>query len=272
MSIKLTGRLMAAALLSLTAAGCQGEESQPAEADALTNQEAPVKQNCVESFAGIKSCATGDAKLERTEKGLNVTGLVKASNDGVSSTFAAATRWEQQSVFQDLAKAGQGFALAARDGEQVVSSIEVGIGAEPGRVTFRPQFTGTPGGSNYSVYVYNGGQLQGRYINRGLWFPLDASWYDIHIRFTPIHAGFFNHTSFGSHDPYPTGACGWFFRSATPGAFSFNFDGREVRGDHVEFVEELGDGHYPYTSFTGIDVTAAASALSIQSESIVRGK
>ncbi|AEI62841.1 hypothetical protein [Corallococcus macrosporus] len=271
MSIKLTGRLMAAALLSLTAAGCQGEESQP-EADALTNQEAPVKQQCVESFAGITSCATGDAKLARTEKGLEVTGLAKATNDGVSSTFAAATQWEQQAVFQDLAKAGQGFALAARDGDQVVSSIEVGIGSEPGRVTFRPQFTGTPGGSNYSVYVYSGGHLQARHINRGLWFPLDASWYDIHIRFTPIHTGFRNHTAFGANDPISSGACVWAFRSATPGAFTFNFDGRQVSGDYVEFVEEVGDGHYPYTSFTGIDMTAAATALTVQGESIVRGK
>lgn len=272
MSIKLTGRLMAAALLSLTAAGCQGEESQPAETDALTNQEAPVKQQCVENSAGILNCATGNAKLARTEKGLNVTGLSNAARDGVSSTFAPATRWEQKSTFVDLAKAGQGFALAARDGEQVISSIEVGIGSEPGRVTFRPQFTGTPGGSTYRVNVYSGGQFQGYHINRGLWFPLDASWYDIHIRFTPIHSGFFNHTSFGSHDPIPTGACGWFFRSAAPNAFRFNFDGREVSGDYVEFVEEIGDGHYPYTSFTSIDQTAAASALSIESESTVRGK
>ncbi|NVI99623.1 hypothetical protein HV824_16050 [Myxococcus sp. AM009] len=272
MSIKLTGRLMAAALLSLTAAGCQGEESQPAEADALSNQEAPVKQQCVGTFAGVTHCATGDAKLARTETGLNVTGLANAASDGVSSNFAAATQWEQKAVFQDLAKAGQGFALAARDGEQVVSTIQVGIGNEPGRVTFQPQFTGTPGGSTYSVYVYSGGQLQGRHINRGLWFPMDASWYDIHIRFTPIHTGFRNHTSFGAHDPIASGACVWAFRSATPGAFTFNFDGRIVSGDHVEFVEELGDGHYPYTSFSAIDLTAAASALSIQSESIIRGK
>lgn len=272
MSIKLTGRLMAAALLSLTAAGCQGEESQPVEADALSTQEAPVKQQCVETFAGIKNCATGNAKLARTEKGLNVTGLAKAANDGVSSTFAAATQWEQRATFVELAKAGEGFALAARDGDQVVSTIQVGIGREAGQVTFQPQFTGTPGGSTYSVYVYNGGQLQGRHINRGLWFPMDASWYDIHIRFTPIHSGFRNHTSFGSHDPIPTGACAWFFRSATPNAFTFNFDGREVSGDHVEFVEELGEGHYPYTSFSAIDLTAAASGLNIQSESISRGK
>ncbi|NOJ83095.1 hypothetical protein [Myxococcus xanthus] len=272
MSIKLTGRLMAAALLSLTAAGCQGEESQPAEADALSAQEAPVKQQCVETFAGITNCATGNAKLERTEAGLNVTGLEKAVNDGVSSNFAAATQWEQKAVFQELAKAGQGFALAARDGDQVVSTLQVGIGREPGQVTFQPQFTGTPGGSTYSVYVYNGGQFQGRHINRGLWFPMDASWYDIHIRFTPIHIGFRNHMTFGFNDPIPTGACVWSFRSATPGAFTFDFDGREVSGDHVEFVEELGDGHYPYTSFSAIDLTAAASALTIHSESISRGK
>ncbi|WP_426756911.1 hypothetical protein [Myxococcus sp. Y35] len=278
MSIKLTGRLMAAALLSLTAAGCQGEEAQPAEADKVSTQEAPSKQQCVEGFGGVLNCATGNAKLARTEKAVTVTGLADAANDGVSSSFARAVSWEQTVTFDGLGKANQGFALAARDGEQVVSSLQVSVNNETGRMTFAPQFTGMPGGSTYSMDVYSGGVFQFRHINRGLWFPPDASWYDIHIRLTRFDVHFRNENDFvfarhnKSGATITPGACVWGIRSETPGAFTFNFDGRIVRGDYVEFVEEVGDGHYPYTSFSAIDLTAAANALTIEGESIVRGK
>ncbi|WP_256445427.1 hypothetical protein [Pyxidicoccus parkwayensis] len=40
----------------------------------------------------------------------------------------------------------------------------------------------------------------------------------------------------------------------------------------AEFIEEVADGAYPYTSFSGIDVKAAASSFAIVGESIVPAK
>ncbi|RYZ45494.1 MAG: hypothetical protein EOO72_04050, partial [Myxococcaceae bacterium] len=72
MNIRLTSRLMATALLSLTVAGCQGEEPQT---PALSTQEAKAEQQCIEGFEGIKNCATGRAALTRTKEGIAVSGL-----------------------------------------------------------------------------------------------------------------------------------------------------------------------------------------------------
>src|SRR5690349_8254235 len=92
MQLNLTGRLLAAALLSV-AAGCQGDESLDGEP--LAAQEADAKSDCVQRFDGITNCPTGNARLQSTDKGITVSGLGNAKADGVASRFTRATSWSQ---------------------------------------------------------------------------------------------------------------------------------------------------------------------------------
>lgn len=268
MSIKMTGRLLAAAFFSLTAAGCQGEET-PA-GDSLSTQEAGVEQQCIQGFNGIKNCATGSASLKAGSKGISVSGLGDVKTDGFSSEFTKATSWNLKADLGGVGEKGQGLTLAARDGAQTVSTLHVGIGAGRDQVFFAPSFTGSPGGSAYRVNMYQNGRLV-----LGQRYEIDYSvggwWYNLHIGLTRIDIGFKNHTSIDALDPIPTGACMWTFRGA-PGTFSIDVNGKTVSGDSIEFIEEVGDGAYPYTSFSGIDVKAAASSFTLLDESIVQAK
>ena len=259
MHMKMAGRLFAAALLSL-AAGCQGE-SDDTQAP-LKTQEAKAEAQCVERFDGIQSCATGNAKVTASEKGVDVSGLTDPKTDGVSSNFDGAIGWSQQASIR-VGDSRSAFSLAARDGDQVVSTLRVAPGREANQLALMPNFTGTAGGSQYRVNVYQDGQLQGstiyspqRYIIiiiiiRWWW------WWDFeNARVSPGHS-------------IQDGACVWRM-NAGDGAFSVNIDGKEVRGDQLELVEELGDGHYPYTSFSGIDVAGPTGEFTILNESIRR--
>ncbi|AFE04855.1 hypothetical protein COCOR_02834 [Corallococcus coralloides DSM 2259] len=49
-------------------------------------------------------------------------------------------------------------------------------------------------------------------------------------------------------------------------------DGKRVSGDFLEIVEDIGDGHHPYTGFSAIDVKAAASTFNVLGESTVAAK
>ncbi|RKH13844.1 hypothetical protein D7V97_04515 [Corallococcus sp. CA053C] len=268
MSIKLTGRLMVAALLSLTAAGCQGEDAQTPEGDSLSTQEAKVEQ-CVQGFNGIKNCATGGAALTRTAKGISVSGLKDVKADGFSSQFPRAKDWELQADIGGLGVTKQGFTLAARDGDQVVSALRLGM-VDGDRVVLTPTFTGASGPSAYRVNLYQNGRLM--LSHQHPWdYGVNSDWYNIHIRLTPIRIGFSNHTSFGTQDPISSGACLWAFRGA-PGAFTLDAGGKPVSGDQLEIVEEVADGHYPYTGFSAIDVKAAASDFTVLGESTVPAK
>lgn len=269
MSIKLTGRLLAAALLSLTAAGCQGEESQTPTGDALATQEAQAEQNCIEGFEGIRSCATGSAVLKRTEKGISVYGLDNVKEDGVSSQFEQATSWQMDAAIGGIGEMQQGLALAARDGDQVVSSLRIGLGGERDQMVLAPEFTGTPGGSAYRMNVYDSGRLVASTPNYDRFFM--PWWWDFYNYWWPIRIGFRNHISQGPWDSISTGACVW---SVSGGyqAFSVEVDGRRISGDTFELVEEVGDGHYPYTHFTAIDVKAAAKDFTILGESVTGAK
>jgi hypothetical protein len=270
MTSKMTGRILAAAFFSLTAAGCQGEEEQTPAGDSLATQEAKAEQQCIEGFGGIKNCATGRASLARDAKGIAVSGLADVKTDGFSSEFSKATSWNLTADLGGVGAKGQGLTLAARDGAQVVSSIRVGIGAQRDQVFFAPSFTGSPGGSAYRMNVYQNGRLV-----LGQHYEIDYSvggwWYNLHIGLTRIDIGFKNHTSIDALDPITTGACMWTFRGA-PGAFSIDANGKKISGDYIEFIEEVADGAYPYTSFSGIDVKAAASGFNIVGESIVQEK
>ena len=270
MSIKLTGRLMVAALLSLTAAGCQGEETQTPAGDSLSSQEAKAEQQCVEGFNGIKNCATGGAVLSRTGKGLAVSGLKDVRTDGFSSQFSRAKDWELHAEIGGLGETKQGFTLAARDGDQVVSALRVGMG-DGNRVILTPTFTGGSTPSAYRVNLYQNGRLMLSQQHPWEYGGVNSDWYNIHIRLTPVRIGFSNHTSSSMFDTIRDGACLWSFRGA-PGTFSMDEGGKPVSGDHLEIVEEVEDGHYPYTGFSAIDVKASASDFTVLGESTVPAK
>ncbi|NOK16281.1 hypothetical protein [Corallococcus carmarthensis] len=270
MMMKLTGRLLAAALLSVTAAGCQGEEPAAAEGDSLATQEAKAGLTCIQGFEGIKNCATGRAKLTNTGKSIAVSSLTSVKTDGFSSEFPRATDWVLKTELGGVGALGQGFTLAARDGDQVVSAISVQPGKERDQVTMTPSFTGRAGGSPFTVNLWRGNSLMhSHYFEQD--YGVGSQWYQIHIGLTRLDFGFKNHSSTSMFDRIGAGACIWSFRG-TGDAFTLDVNGKPVSGDFLEIVEEIGDGHYPYTGFSSIDVKAAASTFNILGESTVAAK
>ncbi|RYZ37913.1 MAG: hypothetical protein EOO71_26185 [Myxococcaceae bacterium] len=271
MNIQLTCRLMAAALLSLTAAGCQGDETQSPTADSVATQEAEATQQCVEGFSGIKNCATGRAKVAKSGKGIAVSGLADVKTDGFTSVFPKATSWELTPDIVGLGATGQGLELTARDGEQVVSTLRIALTGNGPQVVLQPTFTGTPGGSSYRVNLYQNNRFLG-FQHYEPDYGINSEWYNIHIRFTPIHTiGFRNHSATSFFDAISTGACVWSFRGAA-NDFSLEVDGKQLKGDYLEIVEEVKAGAYPYTGFSGIDVKASAQGFNILGESFVAAK
>ena len=264
MHLKMTHRLLAAAFLSLMA-GCQGEPSQSPEG----SQSAPLAAaaDCVERFKGITTCATGAAKLSATEKGVQVSELKNLKEDGVSSTFSDAITWSQQARVRIGSQSG-GLTLAARDGDQVVSTLAITSNAER-QIQVAPGFTSSTAGS-YRLNVYRDGVLQGsthqpqaRMITFYSWWSF-INWYNMHWHFFSVR----NYSGGGMDN----GACGWRMSAANT-TFSVRMDdGKEVVGDTAEFVEVLDDGAYPYRSFSGIDVKASASDFLITGESFGQEK
>lgn len=274
MRMNKAGHLLTAALLSL--AGCQGAEDGTTPEGSLGAQEAQAQAQCVGRFAGISSCATGAAQLQSTAEGLSVSNLVNPSTDGVSSNFANAVGWSQK-VRADFGP-GQGqFSLAARDGDQVVSSLS--INPDPGQtsLSLAPVFTGTPGGSSYSVNVYRDGVYQGgsthtpsarviiytdwkgdTYLVYGF-----INWWD--LRHMPMP--FARQAAAGQPQ---MGACTWRLRLPAQ-TFTMQVDGGQVVGDEIELVEQIGNGAYPYQHFSGIDVKGSASAYNILGEALIQG-
>lgn len=276
MQMKMMGRLLAAALLSAVA-GC-GDEAGSPEATSLKTQEAGVAQ-CVQQFKGVTSCAAGNARLASTTKGLQVSGLVDPNKDGVSSSFAKASQWTQ-SVDATFADANSiRFSLAARTPDQVVSTLQVASTGDGKTLGVLPTFSGAPGGSAYRVNVYNNGTLVGGGVQpAGLMIRFNNVWelahilayfsfsdYDIDIIYFRAKDGV---RAESTTAPAP-GACMWAMRNQQ-GQYSVTLaNGTTLVGNAVEFVEQLADGQYPYTGFTGIDTRAAAKAYTITSESFV---
>lgn len=273
MQMKMMGRLLATALLSVVA-GC-GDEAGSPTANTLKSQEAGVAQ-CVQQFKGITSCAAGNARLTSTAKGLQVSGLADPNKDGVSSTFAKASQWTQ-SVDASFADTNSiRFSLAARANDQVVSTLQVSPTGDGKTLSVLPTFSGAPGGSSYRVSVYNNGTYVGGGVQpAGMIIRFNNIWelarilaifsfsdYDIEI----FRVG--NSPRAQAQTPSP-GACVWAINNQlTPLSVTLG-DGTTLTGNQVEFVEQIDDGHYPYTGFTGIDSKASAKAYAITSESSV---
>ena len=276
MQMKMMSRLLAAALLSV--AGCQGDESQMPEDNTLGSQEAAADTQCVQRFNGITNCATGNARLSSTATGLQVSGLTNAATDGVTGTFARATRWTQNAQVRFGAAQG-GLSLAARAGDQVVGTLQLTPGRDGRSMTALPSFSGAPGGSNYRVNVFNNGTLQGGGQQPAGYMIIIRDWYDL-LRYLVAVFSFDNGYDIEIWKPGATvtsmetipGACVWRVRNQQ-GTFSVQLaDGRVLTGNMIEFVEQIDSGHYPYTDFTAIDVKAAAEGFVVTGETFVPAK
>ncbi|RKH68199.1 hypothetical protein [Corallococcus llansteffanensis] len=265
MHLKMTGTLLASMLLSM--AGCAGGADDTQTSGSLNTQESAAQQ-CLNQFDGITSCALGRAKLATVKEGLAVSGLL-AKTDGVSSTFTKAVKWEQRSAVS-LGQAG-GLQLAARDADQVVSTLRITPGREANTVIMAPTFTGSPGGSSYTMNIYRGGVLQGSSPQPAGMMITFTNWRDF-LRWAEMHAWFLNDFDIDMHSrraAADVGACVWRM-GAENNTFTVDVNGKPVVGDEVEFVETIADGAYPYRHFTGIDVNAVASQFTIRSESITQ--
>lgn len=262
-----TGFVMAAAFLAL--AGCQGPDDS---AQAPVGAQESQAQGCVSRFNGIQSCAVGNAQLSATAEGLQVFGLAQGTANGVASRFSNASGWQQTTRMTLGGGQGQ-FALAARDADQVVSSLSVTPNANGTQLTVAPSFTVTPGGSSYRVNVYRDGVFQGggthepaaRVVIFTDWFGnVYMAWgfADIDFRHLPFPFAVRENAAPQSE----TGACTW--RMSLKGkTFTTVVDGQQLTGDTLELVEEIGNGAYPYRHFSGIDVKGSASSYTIVSES-----
>ncbi|MHA7628620.1 hypothetical protein [Corallococcus sp. M7] len=262
-----TGYVVAAAFLSLV--GCQGQDEGT---KAVGTEQAQAQAACVERFNGIQSCATGGASLEFTDEGLRVTGLSDPKTDGLSSHFGGAVAWRQNATAN--IGGGQGrFAFAARDGDQVVSTLGIAPDEEGTGVTFTPAFTGTAGGSEFQVRVFQGGVLQGE----GTGGPGPAARWHVYTNWMGdvVMVSDFYLREHGPFLPFPfrnapdaaqeQGACVWRFQF--PGrTFTVEVDGAELTGDAIEFTETIGQGAYPYRHFSGIDVKGSADAYTVHGE------
>ncbi|MBN8472048.1 hypothetical protein JYJ95_36560 [Corallococcus exiguus] len=266
MHLKMTSRLLAAAFLSLVA-GCQGEPTQSPEGSQSATLSA--KADCVQRFDGITTCAKGNASLAATEKGVQVNGLKSLKTDGVSSTFNDAITWSQDAQIR-IGSASGGLALAARDGDQVVSTLRITPGNDR-QVSVEPGFTGSSSGA-FRMNVYNNGRLVGSSPQPQAMIITFYSWWAF-LDWYYWHWGFFSYrtTSTGGNVGMD-GACGWRLNVANT-TFSVKLaDGKEVVGDTVEFIEEIGDGAYPYRHFSGIDVNASATGFLVTGESFGQEK
>ncbi|WP_233582538.1 hypothetical protein [Corallococcus sp. CA053C] len=263
MHLKMTGTLLASMLLSMT--GCAGGADDTQTSDSLHTQESAAQQ-CLNQFDGITSCALGQAKLATVKEGLAVSGLL-AKTDGVASTFPKAVKWEQRTAVS-LGQTG-GLQLAARDADQVVSTLRITPGREANTVNMAPTFTGTPGGSRYTMNIYRGGVLVTSSPQPAGMMITFTNWRDF-LRWAEMHAWFLNDFDIDMHSrtaAADVGACVWRVRAENT-TFTATVDGKSIVGDEVAFVETIADGAYPYRHFTGIDVNAVASQFTIRSESI----
>ncbi|RKG87119.1 hypothetical protein D7W82_14455 [Corallococcus sp. CA049B] len=265
MHLQMTSRLLAAAFLSLVA-GCQGEPTQSPEGSQSATLSA--KADCVQRFDGITTCAKGNASLAASEKGVQVTGLKDAKTDGVSSTFNAAINWSQEAQIRVGSQKGS-VALSARDGDQVVSTLSITSSADR-QVNVTPGFTGSPAG-NYRMNVYRDGRLVNTTQQPASFSITFYDWWSF-VNWWNMHWHFFSYRSVYAQDSGFDGACGW--RLNSPGTtFSLRgADGKAIVGDTVEFIEEIGDGAYPYRHFSGIDVNASATDFLVTGESFGQEK
>lgn len=260
-SISMLSMLSVAACL--VAVGCQEPDASPTTAETQMRDNGKGHQvlgaGCVNAFAGITHCSIGTGILQYSEadQRLTVTGFGDAS--GVSSSFAEGTHWQQDG--EPSLAAGQYIVYNAISEGAAVSSMRLTRDDES-TITAGPTFTGSPGGSQYTAELYDGGNLVAtipgvtgtfKQINPPVEGSNDGCW-AYRMEFGNVN-----------------GRCQWvwvpYWQSPCRiPIFDFTQLG-SYNADRVVMTEEIGNGQYPYHSFTQIDVQGTLSSYAITAES-----
>lgn len=230
--------------------------------------------DCAE-FDGIQHCAIGKAALSTTSSGLEVTGF--SATDGVDIALPGATSWQIGTALKGNGAGNAGLSVTAFASGSPNSNMTLQQNGQ--RFDISARFTGGGPGATYSALVYNGGVFQGgagnipngaramyvNYTNVGnpwnpqpwdpWWNPWWWPWW------------WWHNTGFGI--VAQTGGCFHTLGASEPIVFNLP-DGRQLRGDRVELVEEVRSGGYPYLSFDAIRVTGTVESLTITSETVKR--
>ncbi|RKH03041.1 hypothetical protein D7X32_15100 [Corallococcus carmarthensis] len=260
------GRLLTATMLGVFA-GCQAEPSQESGPKATSQEVTAATDNCVNRFEGITHCTTGNAALEATDEGLVITGLANQEQDGIVGAVGRAESWRQRSIV-DFGEGDKAVTYYGRNEDQVISTLRMAPDPDhPGVLRLRPTFTGSPGGSTYTVTVRDHGEPTAYKLPYGYLDELRMALAEMQ-RLNRL-AATFSRTEGGSSLGGDTqGACIWTVRFEEASFQLTLKDGTEVTGDEIEFVEELADGAYPYSSFTHIGMTGAVDKVTVLDESV----
>jgi hypothetical protein len=265
---------MAAAFL-ISIMGCGTNTAPPTDSAESGGKGSHVLSNeCLSLFRGITHCPTGHAVVAKSDNLVSVTEMRVADEDGVESSFDAATSWTQSAriIFPDEHNGGVTFS-ALGDGTPVSTlRLEQSAGDAGYRVT--PNFTSNPegeGGSDYLVQVFKDGAeitpggvtAQARQIHIINWRTGEHWW----VYPWQLDPDFWIVTDSDPHDPpIHVGACGWRLRSiGDPFTITLD-DGTQWEGDEVKFTEILDGGASPYSGFTGMRVTGTALRYDIAAE------
>ncbi|MBN8472419.1 hypothetical protein JYJ95_38445 [Corallococcus exiguus] len=259
------GRLLTAAMVGAFA-GCRTETSKEAAPESTSQGITATTDGCVNRFEGITHCATGNASLEDTDEGLVVAGLDSLDEDGVVGAVGQAESWRQRSIV-DFGEDHAGVAYYGRNEDQVISTLRMTTNPErPGFLRLQPMFTGSPGGSNYTVTVWDHGEPTAYKLPFGYLDDLNLFLSNIHH--VPHYlTTIFEQEEGGLFSAGDTqGACIWRMRFQDESFQLTLDDGTEVTGDEIEFVEQLADGAYPYSYFTHIGMTGAVDKFTVLEE------
>lgn len=180
---------------------------------------------------GLRHCALDQTKLQAAS------GTLAVDGPGVQVSFAPVISWNAALTWDaDLL-----LRLDATDRGQALSSLILDQNSD--RLAMSASFTGQPDGSPATLMIYQGGNLQ-HFIPDAVVAITDP----MRKKERPRQTHFRNQAV--------TGACIWTltFEEAVP----VTINQQTYLADQIEFVEQMGSGHYPYASFDGIRISGTA--------------
>lgn len=193
-----------------------------------------VAAQCVE-HEGLSHCALDGTTLQERDGTLYVDG------SGVQISFSPVISWNAALKWDN----DQQMRIDATDKGVIFSSLI--ITETKNLITMSTSFTGQPGGTPATLMIYQGGNLQHfvQDVYVAITDPNDANRSTRTARPRPH---FRNQTV--------TGACIWTLSYDEMVTITVN--GQLYYGDQIEFVEQMGSGHYPYASFDGMRISGTS--------------
>ncbi len=184
---------------------------------------------------GLRHCALDGTTLEERN------GVLYVNGSGVQVTFTPVISWNAALNWES----DQQLRIDATDKGLPFSSLI--MTETKNRITMSTSFTGQPGGTPATLMIYQGGNLQHfvQDVYVAITDPNDAN---RSVRTARPHPHFRNQTV--------TGACIWTL--SYDELVTITVNGQLYYGDQIEFVEQMGSGHYPYASFDGIRISSTS--------------